>query len=227
MFIGDFMFVVSTVEIKAGDELFISYVDPLLPFTERNKLLESFNCGRGFACQCERCCLTRHDKSLINDEQTSFDLLNMVLSQNSKTSLKKQYRFLSSINGCQLIFKMETSPNCLKVGYLNLLRAEAFSLKRKNLEEDAVLLLEKYVSAHKLIGLDGFLHLSSHPVLVLSDLLLHYILNLSKSYEKLMEILKRFKKIAWVNDHSDDFIIDSLSKHSGISAFILSMHLKR
>ncbi|KAL0235401.1 hypothetical protein GEMRC1_001983 [Eukaryota sp. GEM-RC1] len=122
---------------------------------------------------------------------------------------------------------METSPNCLKVGYLSLHRAEAFTLMRQDLERECILLLQKYISVHKQNGLDGLHHLVSHPMAVRSDLLLYYLHN-SSHMKDLIDILKGFKKLAWLRDQSDDFIIDFISKHSGVSVETLCvMGLKR
>ena len=49
--IGDYMFLMAIRDIKEGEELFISYIDPLSPLEMRKALFKNFE----FECKCEMC----------------------------------------------------------------------------------------------------------------------------------------------------------------------------
>eukprot|EP00842_Homolaphlyctis_polyrhiza_P000112 jgi/Hompol1/1100/HPOL_001633-RA len=49
---GSRIALVATEDLKAGDELFVSYIDADMPFTERKQIIKSCY---GFVCKCSRC----------------------------------------------------------------------------------------------------------------------------------------------------------------------------
>ena len=66
--IGDFMFVFTTRDVKAGDELCIPYTCPDATFEERSKHHAGWNNGEGFVCICPRCIAARASPALSKHE---------------------------------------------------------------------------------------------------------------------------------------------------------------
>jgi len=66
--VGDFMFVITSRLVKAGDELCIPYTDIHQPFPKRSRRFSSWNSGRGFECACPRCVECRCRPELVDIE---------------------------------------------------------------------------------------------------------------------------------------------------------------
>ncbi|CAG8503146.1 14254_t:CDS:2 [Ambispora leptoticha] len=61
IFLGDLMFVRAQRPIKKGEELILSYMDPVEPFEKRTKTLQQF----GINCQCRLCKLGRAESNKV------------------------------------------------------------------------------------------------------------------------------------------------------------------
>eukprot|EP00798_Chlamydomonas_sp_ICE-L_P016013 gene16013-22150_t len=73
--VGDFMFISTTLDVEAGEELSQPYLDIMKPFEQRTQTLAGWNSGNGFACDCARCsACRRHPKiaSLESEMSTMF-----------------------------------------------------------------------------------------------------------------------------------------------------------
>jgi len=63
--VGDFLFVSTTRDVAAGEELCIAYLDILAPFAERRQQLSQ---GQGFQCACQRCAELHGDQTIVAAE---------------------------------------------------------------------------------------------------------------------------------------------------------------
>uniref|UniRef100_A0A914YRG0 SET domain-containing protein n=1 Tax=Panagrolaimus superbus TaxID=310955 RepID=A0A914YRG0_9BILA len=64
-FYGDVMVIHATVDIKKGDEICLSYVSPLLEYSERKKKFQSWK----FTCKCQLCEIDSNDKFISKRHQ--------------------------------------------------------------------------------------------------------------------------------------------------------------
>eukprot|EP00798_Chlamydomonas_sp_ICE-L_P016005 gene16005-22143_t len=66
--VGNFLFISNIRDVEAGEELSITYVDPMKPLEERTEALAGWNYGNGFECDCVRCeAYRRHPRPMHED----------------------------------------------------------------------------------------------------------------------------------------------------------------
>ncbi|KAL0207959.1 hypothetical protein P9112_010546 [Eukaryota sp. TZLM1-RC] len=116
MFVGDYIVMATTREVKKGEELCFSYdQEDTMPYSKR--LTHSSE----VPCQCERCHLTRQTPGLAEIE-----------SENYVTHRRSTRRNI--INDCyysELVSKMRELPCILQVGFFPLLMAYALDAMQK------------------------------------------------------------------------------------------------
>eukprot|EP00798_Chlamydomonas_sp_ICE-L_P005546 gene5546-4181_t len=76
--VGDVMFISTTRDVEAGEELRLSYLDPMEPFEERTRTLAGWNSGNGFECDCARCDACRDHPQIASLEREAFAMLKRV-----------------------------------------------------------------------------------------------------------------------------------------------------
>ncbi|KAL0217346.1 hypothetical protein RCL1_007927 [Eukaryota sp. TZLM3-RCL] len=119
LMIGEFMFVFSSGNIEAGEELCISYADLTLPFEERNNIFQSFSSGSGFTCTCHRCATKDSLSSMERDVSRAFDCLNSI------SKPKQLNNVVSKARREKILAKIRTGNPLICVGLFPLLFVEA------------------------------------------------------------------------------------------------------
>jgi hypothetical protein len=88
-------------DLKKGEEITLSYITPLEPYTIRREVLLK----RGFECDCQLCKTDKADKDYARRQRMCLEFNNYVEANkhNPKSILNKGQTFLKQVNFTQKI----------------------------------------------------------------------------------------------------------------------------